>query len=85
MLCDAAFRLLTGKLIYLQAINFTLVDRVVSLIVSLHGTRRLSPKLSMDKRPVVSRMVKKVRMFDYTGSRSDKTWLRSFSDTSTTI
>ncbi|OAX42077.1 hypothetical protein K503DRAFT_863326 [Rhizopogon vinicolor AM-OR11-026] len=44
----------------LEAVNFTLVDQIVSLIVSLHGTQKLSPKLSMDKRPVVSRMVKKL-------------------------
>ncbi|KAG2350958.1 hypothetical protein BDR05DRAFT_955104 [Suillus weaverae] len=44
----------------LEAVNFTLVDQAVSLILSLHGTQKLSPKLSMDKRPVVSRMVKKL-------------------------
>ncbi|KAG2739411.1 hypothetical protein P692DRAFT_20916663, partial [Suillus brevipes Sb2] len=45
---------------HLQAVSFTLVDQVVSLIMSLHGTQKLSPKLLMDKRPVVSRMVKKL-------------------------
>ncbi|KAG1868238.1 Dopey, N-terminal-domain-containing protein [Suillus subalutaceus] len=44
----------------LEAVSFTLVDQVVSLILSLHGAQKLSPKLSMDKRPVVSRMVKKL-------------------------
>ncbi|KAJ8582095.1 hypothetical protein M405DRAFT_582865 [Rhizopogon salebrosus TDB-379] len=44
----------------LEADNFSLVDQVVSLVVSLHGTQKLNPKLSMDKRPVVSRMVKKL-------------------------
>jgi hypothetical protein len=50
---------------HLQAVSFTLVDQVVSLIMSLHGTQKLSPKPLMDKRPVVSRMVKKVRTSDY--------------------
>lgn len=44
----------------LEAVSFTLVDQVVSLILSLHDAQKLSPKLSMDKRPVVSRMVKKL-------------------------
>ncbi|KAG2044595.1 Dopey, N-terminal-domain-containing protein [Suillus americanus] len=44
----------------LEAVSFTLVDQVVSLILSLHGAQKLSPKLSMDKRPVVGRMVKKL-------------------------
>ncbi|KAG2155714.1 Dopey, N-terminal-domain-containing protein [Suillus clintonianus] len=44
----------------LEAVSFTLVDQVVSLILSLDGAQKLSPKLSMDKRPVVSRMVKKL-------------------------
>ncbi|KAG2138725.1 Dopey, N-terminal-domain-containing protein [Suillus bovinus] len=44
----------------LEAVSFTLVDQVVSLILSLHGAQKLSPKLSMDKRPVVSCMVKKL-------------------------
>ncbi|KAG2076732.1 hypothetical protein BDR04DRAFT_1132425 [Suillus decipiens] len=44
----------------LEAASFTLVDQMVSLILSLHGAQKLSPKLSMDKRPVVSRMVKKL-------------------------
>ncbi|KAG2744495.1 hypothetical protein P692DRAFT_20837634 [Suillus brevipes Sb2] len=44
----------------LEAVSFTLVDQVVSLIMSLHGTQKLSPKPLMDKRPAVSRMVKKL-------------------------
>ncbi|KAG1754714.1 Dopey, N-terminal-domain-containing protein [Suillus paluster] len=44
----------------LETVNFTLVDQAVSLILSLHGSQKLSPKLSMDRRPVVSRMVKKL-------------------------
>jgi hypothetical protein len=44
----------------LEVVSFTLVDQVVSLILALHGTQKFNPKLSMDKRPVVSRMVKKL-------------------------
>ncbi|KIK32590.1 hypothetical protein CY34DRAFT_757573 [Suillus luteus UH-Slu-Lm8-n1] len=43
----------------LEVVSFTLVDQVVSLIMSLHGTQMLSPKLLMDKRPVIS-LVKKL-------------------------
>src|SRR5882757_4119263 len=77
MLCNANLAI-DRKLIYLQAVNFTLVDQVISLIVFLHGAQKLSPKLSMDKRPVVSRMVKKVRTFDCIFSQSQSSLAQLF-------
>ncbi|KIJ66430.1 hypothetical protein HYDPIDRAFT_26778 [Hydnomerulius pinastri MD-312] len=46
-----------------EAIDFALVDRCISLIVSLQRSSKFSPKLQIDQRPVVSRMVKKLFKF----------------------
>ncbi|KIK97672.1 hypothetical protein PAXRUDRAFT_824668 [Paxillus rubicundulus Ve08.2h10] len=44
-------------------IDFALVDRCISIIVSIQESSRLSPKFILDYRPVVSRMVKKLFKF----------------------
>ena len=41
----------------LQGSTFTMVDRAVSLAVSLHHSRSVQPKLSIDNRLVISKMM----------------------------
>ncbi|KAF8845997.1 hypothetical protein BDN67DRAFT_891629, partial [Paxillus ammoniavirescens] len=43
--------------------DFALVDRCISVIVSIQGSSKLSPKFILDDRAVVSRMVKKLFKF----------------------
>ncbi|KAF9786711.1 Dopey, N-terminal-domain-containing protein [Thelephora terrestris] len=37
--------------------TFTMVDRVISLAVSLHHSQSIQPKLSIDNRPTISKMI----------------------------
>ena len=43
-----------------QAANFTMIDRIITLAVTLHQTKGLEPTLSIDERPVMCKMVNKV-------------------------
>lgn len=43
-----------------QSAVFTTVDRIINLSVSLHKTRYLEPKLTIDNRVVMSKMVNKM-------------------------
>jgi hypothetical protein len=44
----------------LQGSTFTMVDRVISLAVSLHHSQSIQPKLSIDNRVIISKMMKTV-------------------------
>ncbi|KAH7886231.1 Dopey, N-terminal-domain-containing protein [Phlebopus sp. FC_14] len=46
-----------------ERIDFSLVDRCVTVIVSLHMSARLTARLYINKQPVVSRIVKKLFRF----------------------
>jgi hypothetical protein len=43
-----------------QSCNFTMVDRAISLIVALHGTANLLPRLLVDERSVMSKLVNRL-------------------------
>jgi hypothetical protein len=43
-----------------QSCNFTMVDRAISLIVALHGTGNLLPRLLVDERSVMSKLVNRL-------------------------
>lgn len=46
-----------------------MTDRVVSLAVSLHHSQSIQPKLSIDNRPVVSKMMTMVSPFFFSDTR----------------
>ncbi|KAJ7897279.1 Dopey, N-terminal-domain-containing protein [Mycena olivaceomarginata] len=43
-----------------ESCNFTMVDRAISLIVALHGTGNLLPRLLVDERSVMSKLVNRL-------------------------
>ncbi|KAJ7687383.1 Dopey, N-terminal-domain-containing protein [Mycena rosella] len=43
-----------------ETCNFTMVDRTISLIVALHGTPSVHPRLLVDERPIMSKMVNRL-------------------------
>ena len=43
-----------------QNITFTVVDRVIALVIVLHETKGLEPRLSIDERPIMLKMINKV-------------------------
>ncbi|KAJ7610904.1 Dopey, N-terminal-domain-containing protein [Roridomyces roridus] len=43
-----------------ESCNFTMVDRTISLIVALHGTPNLNPRLLVDERAIMSKMVNRL-------------------------
>ncbi|KAJ6523556.1 Dopey, N-terminal-domain-containing protein [Mycena capillaripes] len=43
-----------------ESCNFTMVDRTISLIVALHGTPNLLPRLLVDERSIMSKMVNRL-------------------------
>ncbi|KAJ6623058.1 Dopey, N-terminal-domain-containing protein [Mycena sp. CBHHK59/15] len=43
-----------------ESCNFTMVDRTISLIVALHGTKGLHPRLLVDERPTMYKMVNRL-------------------------
>ncbi|KAJ7116821.1 Dopey, N-terminal-domain-containing protein [Mycena crocata] len=43
-----------------ESCNFTIVDRTISLIVALHGTPNLQPRLLVDERPIMYKMVNRL-------------------------
>jgi hypothetical protein len=46
-----------------QSANFTIVDRTVSLVVALHQTNGLEPRMSIDNRPIMYKMVNKLMKY----------------------
>jgi hypothetical protein len=53
--------LVSANFLHPQANAFVVVDSTVSLLVLLHRTSLLEPRLDIDQRTVISRMVNKVR------------------------
>lgn len=47
----------------MQTANFTLVDRIVSLVVVLHQTKRLEPSITIDDRRTMYKMVHKLLQY----------------------
>lgn len=46
-----------------ESANFTIVDRTVSLVVALHQTNGLDPRLSIDARPIMYKMINKLMKY----------------------
>lgn len=50
---------------YFQGSTFTMVDRVISLAVALHHSQSIQPKLSIDNRLIISKMMTMVSFSFY--------------------
>ncbi|KAF8215761.1 Dopey, N-terminal-domain-containing protein [Mycena galopus ATCC 62051] len=46
-----------------ESCNFTMVDRAISLIVALHGSSNLLPRLLVDERSIMSKMVNRLMKY----------------------
>jgi hypothetical protein len=68
-------------LTFSQGTNFKTVDRIIALVLTLHQTQGLEPRITIDDRPVMDIMVKKVGLPDIATSLLSETTFISFSYT----
>ncbi|KAL0951843.1 hypothetical protein HGRIS_008504 [Hohenbuehelia grisea] len=46
-----------------ESANFVIIDRTIALLVALHQTKGLEPRLSIDSRPIMYKMVNKLLLY----------------------
>ena len=58
--CVHSFRCIATKWPLMQAATFLIADRLISLAIALHSNQFLEPKLTINERPILDRMVNRL-------------------------